>query len=480
MSRATRDAVAADTGSTPLSLGGSTTGAPMAVDPFDPAALALRLADARERRARALASRKAATDAGECAPAACEAGAAKLGFRLGGADPCAFARSDGADRIGRARPAPRPAPRIEPRKRGPRHTPRPTPGRLCRALPLRIGLGLFAVALLAAGLVLAPLQVRRDIALLIAPDLEALPGADATAATPRQPAAVLPGRGIGPGGRRDPRCNGPGPPPATAGRGSGPAVDRRATGGAEQARRDRGDRGGAAFCSVGPHATRRARRVRGPRPPAAETRPATPTPARADCQRPDRDRRAVPASVRAAGPPAEAGVSGPTAFSARQRSRGRPAEPAGDTGGAGRRRRSRRVAGSLGRPRGNGTGPGGVPRGRTGVSFDVPGASASGRIRVRFQPSEAATQVGADVWFPGDPRLAAARDFVGFSLQPDPAGMKQPPAGSRKAAPRAEPARKAPVRLAAPRAASAQAQRAKLEQEVEAMLKVRLRDLRRR
>ena len=357
MSRATRDAVAADTGSTPLSLCGSMTGAPMAVDPFDPAALALRLADARERRARALASRKAATDAGESRPPLARPGPRSLAFGSAARSLCLCPERRG----GPHRPSPGPHPGSS-RKRRPRHT-RPLPAGSAGPCPADRAWALRRRAAGGgAGSRAAPGAARHRVADCPRPRGASRSRCDGRHAAPAR--GGPPGRGIGPGGRRDARCNGAGPPPATAGRGSGPAVDRGATGGAEQARRDRGDRGGAAFCSVGPHATRRARRV-GTAASRRRDPAGHPTPARADCQRADRDRRAVPASVRAAGPPAEGGV-GRDARGARQRSRGRPAEPAGDTGGAERRWRSRHVAGSFGRPRGNGTGPGGVSCGRTG------------------------------------------------------------------------------------------------------------------
>ena len=466
MSRATRDAVATDTGSTPLSLCGSTTGAPMAVDPFDPAALALRLADARERRARALASRKAATDAGESRPPLARPGPRSLAF---GSIPVPLPGATGRT----ASAEPRPAPRIEPETPSEAHT------HSRQALPglaLRIGLGLFAVALLAAGLVLAPLQVRRDIALLIAPDLEALPGADATAAMPRQPAAVLPDEESAPAAAVTPAATAPARPRPR------PAVAQARPSTAEQPEAPSKPDAIAAIAVAQRSAPSAPMQLAGlgalgPRPPAAETRPATPPQPAPIASVPIeigalsllrseppglRQRPAWAETLAALASGAGAALPNPPAIPEAPDVDGDPATSPAALAGLGE------------------TAPVRVAFPAVGPAQDVPGASASGRIRVRFQPSEAATQVGADVWFPGDPRLAAARDFVDFSLQPDPAGMKQPPAGSRKAAPRAEPARKAPARLNAPRAAPAQAQRAKLEQEVEAMLKVRLRDLRRR
>ena len=372
---------------------------------------------------------------------------------------------------------PRPAPRIEPETRSEAHA----PAHSRQALPglaLRIGLGLFAVALLAAGLVLAPLQVRRDIALLIAPDLEALPGADATAAVPRQPAAVLPDEESAPAAAVTPAATAPARPRPR------PAVAQARPSTAEQPEAPSKPDAIAAIAVAQRSAPSAPMQLAGlgalgPRPPAAETRPATPPQPAPIASVPIeigalsllrseppglRQRAASAETLAALANGAGAALPNPPAIPEAPNVDGDPATSPAALAGLGETAPVR-VA---------------FPAAGPATAQDVPGASASGRVRVRFQPSEAATQVGADVWFPGDPRLAAARDFVDFSLQPDPAGMKQPPAGSRKAAPRAEPARKAPVRLAAPRAAPAQAQRAKLEQEVEAMLKVRLRDLRRR
>ena len=140
---------------------------PNVIDPFDPDALAVRLAEARERRAVALANRGAPTAAR--APAVerlCpvqasvfrqdkpSVGPAAQREHMASGLPASWRNAD-AER--RTAPAPRSS--------------------SARMLVLPVAFLLLCIVALAAFRVLAPLSVRREVAEFIAPDLRVRPGA---------------------------------------------------------------------------------------------------------------------------------------------------------------------------------------------------------------------------------------------------------------------------------------------------------------
>jgi hypothetical protein len=108
------------------------------------------------------------------------------------------------------------------------------------------------------------------------------------------------------------------------------------------------------------------------------------------------------------------------------------------------------------------------------VAEPVPGALAPGEPRTRFRPAGQDARRSMADWYPQEESATTARAGVEAPPRAAPAARAGQPARARPAGPRVSRA------SAPPAAVAAQVRRGQLEQDVEAMLKSRLRNLRRR